>query len=132
MTEKGMKINVVTYNAAISALAKTARQNVRQSLGDDITRIDEQQLWKRALSLMNQMSRDRVWPDVYSYSAAISACGSGGCWKEALSLIKRMKSGPSKLRPNRISYTGAISKNSRLVLLLILFCTVNSLAFSPT
>lgn len=121
MTEKGMKINTVTYNAAISALAKAARNNVRHSFGDDAAGIDEEQLWKRALSLINQMKRDRAWPDVYSYSAAISACGAGGCWKEALTLIKTMKSGPAKLRPNRISYTGAISKSflSDTFLLLI-------------
>ena len=137
MADRGMKINVVTYNAAISALAKAARNNVRQSIGDDSTGIDEQQLWKRAMSLIYRMKKERIWPDLYSYSAAISACGSGGEYQEALALLKTMKFGPAKLRPNRVAYTGAICKIfvcyfvAKLVLrlnLIVLFADISTIA----
>lgn len=128
MKENEMRISTVTYNAAISALAKASRSNARRSTGSSISEdfqinkktaryieggIDGEQLWRKALDLIEQMKEDRSWPDGYSYSAAISACGSGGRFEEALKLIKIMQKGPLKSRPNKISYTGAISACAR-------------------
>jgi len=128
MRQEEMKISTITYNAAIAAVAKAARSNTRQStrgtkikyIGTDkvATRyieggIDETQLWRKGLELIEQMNGYRVLPDVYSYSSAISACGSGGQWEEALKLIKIMQKGHPKARPNKISYTGAISACAR-------------------
>jgi len=128
MREEEMRISTVTYNAAISALAKASRSNARRSTDRSISEdigtakesaryieggIDGSQLWRKALELIEQMKEDEAWPDVYSYSGAISACGSGGCFEEALQLIKIMQKGPLKSRPNKIAYTGAISACAR-------------------
>jgi len=128
MKENEMGISTVTYNAAISALAKASRSNARRSTGFSISEdfqihqktvpcieggIDGEQLWRKALDLIEQMKENQAWPDGYSYSAAISACGAGGRFEEALKLIKIMQKGPLKSRPNKISYTGAISACAR-------------------
>jgi len=128
MREKRMKISTITYNAAIAALAKASRSNMRRSKSDFLSKdvdigksgpynieggIDEEQLWRKALDLIEQMKKDQVWPDAYSYSAAIGACGSGGNFEQALSLIKVMQNGPKKSRPNKIAYTEAISACAR-------------------
>ena len=126
MREKEMKISLITYNSAITALAKASRNNVRYSTRTFVPAnlnygtprnieggIDEAHLWRKALGLLKQMKEERIWPDEYSYSAAISACGSGGRFQEALDLIKTMRAGGSKLRPNKIAYTGAISACAR-------------------
>lgn len=126
MREKNMKINVFAYNSAIAALAKASRS---RSIGSNSSRsnmsssgsnsksneggesdYDKTKLWIRAMELLNQMKKDRVWPDKYSYSSAISCCAAGSRYEEALDLIKVMRDGPGKLRPNRISYTGAMSE----------------------
>lgn len=124
MRRLDMKISTVTYNAAISALSKGSRLNARRSTASTISEdngtarhieggIDGAQLWRKALELIEQMKEDRSWPDVYSYSGAIGACGAGGRFEEALELIKIMQKGPLKSRPNKISYTGAISACAR-------------------
>lgn len=134
MRDKGLGINTITYNAAITALAKAARLYSKEasrltaprkyqalSAGGEMSpdeasqflggEVDEVQLWTRALELLGQMREDGAEPDTYSYSAAISACGSGGRWEEALELMRIMKEGGPKTRPNRIAYTAAICKS---------------------
>merc|ERR1712238_100105 len=116
------KVNVITYNSAITALAKTARINTRQSMNkhpsalddprDVVGVIDDEQLWKRALMLLEQMKKENVSPDVYSYSSAISACGACGRFQEALDLITIMRK-RRQTKPNKIAYTGAISACAR-------------------
>ena len=123
MKEKEMKINLITYNAGITALSKASRRFARRSTKEhaplrfskgmernDVLDIDEQQLWTRALMLIKQMKDDGLEPDGFSYSAAISCCGAGGRWEEALALIKRMQRGGPRTRPNKIAYTAAICK----------------------
>jgi pentatricopeptide repeat protein len=121
MKDKGMNINLITYNSAITALSKAARRNARQSVkehakqkfepgNDDVRDIDEEQLWTRAIDLLEQMKKSGLEPDGFSFSATISCCGSGGRWEEALKLIKTMQSGGPKTRPNKISFTAAICK----------------------
>lgn len=113
-----MRINVITYNSAITALSKASRRNAKYSgkmnsqsylpESNEAVHIDEDQLWIRALELIEQMKADGLEPDGFSYSAAISCCGSGGRWKEALHLIKTMKKGGPKTQPNKVAYTAAI------------------------
>ena len=113
-----MRINLITYNSAITALSKASRQNVKYSTrmnaqypsNDKLEAInvDEEQLWMRALDLLEQIKSDGLEPDGFSYSAAISCCGTGGRWKEALDLIKTMQKGGPKTRPNKVAYTAAI------------------------
>lgn len=90
-----------------TALAKASRGN-----NSNDARMDEQrsQLWIKAMELLDRMRAEKVWPDKYSYSSAITCCASGARYQEALNLIKIMRNGPAKIKPNRISYTGAMSK----------------------
>ena len=110
MRMKGMPINVITYSSTISALAKAARRNLKGTVGGEGI-ADE--LSTKALDLLEQMKKEGVEPDAYSYSGAISACASAGRWKEALDLMSQMKKGGPKTRPNRITYTAAVSACGR-------------------
>lgn len=110
MRMKGMPINVITYSSTISALAKAARRNLKGTVGGEGS-ADE--LSTKALDLLEQMKKEGVEPDAYSYSGAISACASAGRWQEALDLMSQMKKGGPKTRPNRITYTAAISACGR-------------------
>lgn len=124
MKEKNMRVNLITYNSAINALSKASKMNARSpmktntrirtnsqpSLPTEIEdgRVDTDQLWIRALELIEQIKADGMEPDGFSYSAAISCCGAGGRWEEALDFIKTMQKGGPKTRPNKIAYTAAI------------------------
>lgn len=116
-----MRINLITYNSAITALSRASKMNAKfppktsnttqpMSSKIDAVGVDEDQLWIKALELIEQIKADRMEPDGFSYSAAISCCGAGGRWKEALDLIKTMQRGGPKTRPNKIAYTAAICK----------------------
>jgi len=138
MKERGIHVNTITYNAAIGALANASSKNMRQALkeerskkyldrvlengdstfmGNGLSTIqsygqfqsDENQLWRKALNLIDQMKENGVKPDAITYSSAIKVCGAAGQWEEALKLINIMQKGGPKTRPNRISYTNAIT-----------------------
>jgi pentatricopeptide repeat protein len=131
MREKGMKLELITYNAAITALAKSARQNARDTdrlptgarnvSGGSSEHVDaaapndsngkmEEDLWIKVMDLLQQMKDDGIEPDGFSYSAAINCCGAHGRWQEACDLIETMKRGGSRTRPNQVAYTAAIGK----------------------
>ena len=113
-----MRVNLITYNSAITALSKASRQNAKYSTRmnahypstekSDSINVGKEQLWIRALDLLEQIKSDGLEPDGFSYSAAISCCGTGGRWKEALDLITIMQKGGPKTRPNKVAYTAAI------------------------
>ena len=122
-----MKINTITYNSAISALAKAARTESKQQRRFDYdqktiaTTNDESEaessdpgvLWRRALELLENMEMDGVKLDKFTYSAAINTCGAAGRWEEAVDLIKAMRGHRDKdVRPNKVTYTSAIGKYS--------------------
>jgi pentatricopeptide repeat protein len=111
MRDKGMSVNLITYNAAITALAKAARQNTKHfaKQGDSVVDSNEE-LWRKALGLLDQMKKDGIEPDGFCYSSAINCCGSEGRWKEACELIETMKQGGPRTRPNKIAYTAAIGE----------------------
>ena len=107
MKVNGLKINTITYNSAIAALSKAARNSE-----GDITSL----LWEKALLLIKDMEDDGVKRDSFTFSSAISTCGAAGRWEEAVSLINDMNSSSgSGTKPNRVAYTSAISAcaNSR-------------------
>jgi len=106
MKDTGLKVNTITYNSAIAALSKAARNSA-----EDITVL----LWEKALDLIQDMEEKGVRRDSFTFSSAISTCGSAGRWEEAVDLIKTMKRDGAK--PNRVAYTSAISAcaNSRYV-----------------
>jgi pentatricopeptide repeat protein len=127
MKGKNLVTNLITYNSAITALSKASRRGARRSTKEhapqrfsrqsdksDVLDVDEEQLWTKALELLDRIRQDGLEPDGFSFSAAISCCGAGGRWEEALALIKTMQSGGPKIRPNKIAYTAAICKLSAI------------------
>ena len=87
MPGAGIKPDVVSYNAAISACKKGGK-------------------WGKALALLEEMHGEGIEPNVITYSAAISACEKGGQWEKALSLLKEMRG--VGIKPNVITYNAAI------------------------
>jgi len=68
MRGKGMEINVITYNAAIAALANTAKKRTStkttKRISKDVEESSssndgdrEEELWKHALDLLEQMKK---------------------------------------------------------------------------
>lgn len=104
MRIKGMSINLITYNAAITAVSKAAKQ-ISKSHSD----MEVPELWKTVMGLLEQMRKDGVEPDGFSYSSAIACCAAEGRWKEALELLEIMEKGGPRTRPNKIAYSAAIS-----------------------
>jgi pentatricopeptide repeat protein len=105
-----MSANLITYNAAITALSKASRFKANKSINSRTKQFDEEGLWTRALLLLGQMRKDGIEPDGFCYSSAISCCGAEGRWEEALKLIEAMKKGGPRTRPNKIAYTAAIGR----------------------
>lgn len=64
-----------------------------------------------ALALLQEMRRQKLKPDKVNYSAAISACGTGGQWMRALVLLEEM--GREMLTPEVITCNAAISACAR-------------------
>jgi pentatricopeptide repeat domain-containing protein 1 len=121
MRDKGLPVNKITYNAAITALSKASRNNAKRMTENKRERIDPAEtegLWSRALILLKQMKDDGIEPDGFCYSSAISCCGAEGRWEEALILMKVMKRGGPLTRPNKIAYTAAISTYYNFFLVL--------------
>ena len=71
------------------------------------------QWWECAVSLLRRMKEEGHYPDVQTYSSAISACESVGQWQRALGLLKVMTAKPSEgevpLDPNLFCFNAAIS-----------------------
>jgi pentatricopeptide repeat protein len=105
MRKRGMQVNLITNNAAIAALAKAAKQ---RQLSNSIAEKNNQ-LSRKALELLKQMQTDGIEPDGFSYTSAISCCGSDGMWQDALNLFEAMRRGGPRTSPNKIAYTAAIS-----------------------
>jgi pentatricopeptide repeat domain-containing protein 1 len=106
MRSKKLPINLYVYNAAITAVSKAAKQLSKSGYSDG-------QLWMEVIALLGHMRQDGIEPDGFSFSSAISCCGSEGRWEEALDLIEVMTKGGPKTRPNKICYTAAISSCGR-------------------
>lgn len=112
MREKGMQINLITYNSAITALGRAAKQSARsnRSSHDGDSTPTDGNLWTRVEQLLDQMKESGIQPDGFSFASAIACCGAEGRWQEALDLIDEMQKGGPKTRPNKIAYTAAICK----------------------
>lgn len=114
MREEGIHPNLVAYNAAITALAKSSRSNMHKATKDNYMQsgtyticfgTDEQQLWKKALLLFEKMKSDGIVPDAWTYSGVISTLGSCGKVQDALTLFEEMRMVD---KANKVSYTAAI------------------------
>lgn len=64
--------------------------------------LSETREWERALMLLEQISQTGLHPDVYSFSAAISACKRASQPDEAISLFRSMCA--SDVRPNTVCF----------------------------
>jgi pentatricopeptide repeat protein len=109
-----MSVNLITYNAAITALSKASRRNnknvVKYNRNQPPSSSQDEGLWTRVVMLLQQMKEDGIQPDGFSFTSAISCCGAEGRWEEALGLMAVMKKGGPRTRPNKIAYTAAICK----------------------
>ncbi|ACI64491.1 predicted protein [Thalassiosira pseudonana CCMP1335] len=148
MRSTNMRINAITYNSAISALAKAARSESRQQRRFDYNKDDETDhaqnsdiLWRRALDLIECMEKEGVKRDVFTYSAAISTCGAaaacGNCgqWDAAYELFNEMKL--DGLQPDLVSYNALVgagmtaNKPDEVFDLWIEMCQQKSEGISP-
>ena len=102
MNDSDMRINSVVYNSAINALSKAARLDAGP---------DPNMLWKETQHILGEMRSQGVRQDTFTYSSAISVCGSAGLWEEAVRLIHQMKdSGTKGPKRNKIvAFTSAIT-----------------------
>jgi pentatricopeptide repeat protein len=107
MRERKIPVNLYVYNAAITALSKAAKRKSKSNDGG------ESQMYTEVMNLLSQMEEDGIKPDGFSFSSAISCCGSEGRWEEALKLIKVMQLGGPRSQPNKVAYTAAITSCGR-------------------
>ena len=63
--------------------------------------------YRRALALLDEMRESGVMPNVFHYSAAITACEKCGQWRRGLALLDEMRA--SRVTPNDYSFNAAIS-----------------------
>lgn len=112
MRKEGIRINLITYNSAITSLARAAKQPSGHT--EQAGELDaREELWIRALQLLDQMKSDGIKPDGFSFASAISCCGASGRWNEAVNLLEVMRKGGPRLRPNKVAYTSAITACGR-------------------
>ena len=90
---------------ALNAFESQTQKNTRNSLpSSQKTKVGR---WERALVLLESMRAQHIWPNVVSYSAAISACEKKGEWQQALQLLEAMHE--HRVSPNDITFNSAIS-----------------------
>jgi pentatricopeptide repeat protein len=99
-----MKPNVFVYNAAITTIAKAAK---RLNKGREST--TDGKLYGEIDRLLQEMEQDKIEPDGFTYTSAISCCGSEGLWEQAMLLLNKMQQGGPNTQPNKIAYTAAIA-----------------------
>ena len=87
-TASGLRPNIFSYSAAISACEKGGQ-------------------WQQALTLFQDMLEGGIRHDIISYNATISACEKGGQWQRALTLFQELPE--ATMSPNVISYNAAIN-----------------------
>ncbi|CAE7266877.1 unnamed protein product [Symbiodinium necroappetens] len=119
----GIRIDIVTCNAAISACEKSQRwQHAISLLSYSLTRkmqattiscnaaisaCEKAKEWQVALHLLLQGLKASLEPTIVSYNATMSACEKGGQWQLALELLQQVAS--CRMEPTIVSYNAAIS-----------------------
>ena len=114
MKVKGIRVNLITYNAVVAALATAAKQANKPLTAQkeqQLINTSKEGLWTRALDLLDQIQAENLKPDGFTFSSAIACCGAEGKWQEALKLIEAMQKGGPATRPNKIAYTAAIGRS---------------------
>jgi pentatricopeptide repeat protein len=113
MRSMGLRINLITYNNALAALAKASKNHARRQ---DASRREDPEnsgngiLFIPTTELLDQMKADGITLDGFSFSSAISCFGGQGRWEEALALLNLMTKGGPRTQPNKLVYTAAIGK----------------------
>jgi pentatricopeptide repeat domain-containing protein 1 len=110
MRRRQIPVNLYVYNAAITALSKAAKK--RTSTTTSIQALPDhegQSLYQEAMALLDQMRKDGIEPDGFSFTSTISCCGYEGRWQEALELIRAMREGGPRTQPNKLAYTAAMT-----------------------
>lgn len=90
MSRMGIQPTVITYNSAITAVARGGGGQ-----------------WRQAVALVKEMAAAGLVPDAITYNSLIVACGRAGQWKQALSVLRGMKK--QGIRCDIIAYSAAIS-----------------------
>ena len=103
--------DIVVYSAAIAVCAsgpvqknvKHFKQNIVHTRdgGDGCTRLGH------CFDILERMRERQVSPNVYSYTAVMSALEKNGAWEKAIALLDTMRS--ENVAPNVKTYSSAIS-----------------------
>jgi len=120
-----MKLRTRAFNTAINVCNKGGRSDKALELladmetagvpGDGftltiaLTAYGNLGLWRRALQVMEYYQSEGNRPSIYSYGAAIQACGKDGRWVEALELLDIVLMSDRDIEPNAFVFSAAIS-----------------------
>jgi len=91
---------VRSYTAAISACAKAGSNTLRGEEEDEASGVVDPETglampwWRVALDLFERAKRGgpATWPNMFAYSAAMSACANAGQWQSATQILAEMES----------------------------------------
>ncbi|CAJ1384835.1 unnamed protein product [Effrenium voratum] len=92
LRETDVPLDVVIYNASISACAKGEQ-------------------WQLSLQLLSELLDGELLPSTVTFGAAISACAAGGCWQLALVLLARLQE--ERLRSSNVHCSAAVHACTR-------------------
>ncbi|CAJ1385752.1 unnamed protein product [Effrenium voratum] len=132
MAAKRLRLNVITYSAAMSVcemsglwqLALHLLQECQRAVGANvvacnaaISACEKAGQWKQALLILKRLEESPILPSVISFNAACGACANARRWRAALQTLRRIRG--SGLRPNEVSFNTALCCSGwRLVLVL--------------
>lgn len=91
MPALGVAPSTISYNSALSALARAGR-------------------WEEAVELLASMTAEHAPPDVISYTTTVAACQKGGAATQALEVLRQMnESSTTAVAPNAVTFTAAVT-----------------------
>lgn len=108
------KPNSRTYRSAIIACNQAEHQTRRQmtaaSSEDNSSRVSGLgfQWWEAALSLLRRMKECGLYPDIQTFSSAISACEAAGQWQRAIGVLRQMNA-DNVCTPNLYCFNAALA-----------------------
>jgi pentatricopeptide repeat protein len=111
-TSDDASIPLITYNAALQALAQTAKQQAKEpnvvttTTNTTTSANTNTPIWQHAVNLLEEIKEQNLQPDGFTYNAVIMCCCHGP-WELALQFIQEMQD--SSQPPNRLVYTAAIA-----------------------
>lgn len=116
MKAEGIQPNVVTFSAVINCCASASLQlSKRRDEGDRSIEIDDVKLpMLKALKLLDAMRAptSSIKPNIFTYNAAIRACGEGMNLDGAFDLLRQMKE--DGLEPTIVTYGSLMTACERV------------------